>query len=65
MTTMSVRKQISIRTSVTRYRKTVRAQQRIFPDARGLYMKEIPEQVKAAVESLDVALCCNVHRPIN
>jgi len=31
----------------------------------GLYMKEIPEQVKAAVESLDAALCSDVHRPIN
>jgi integrase len=31
----------------------------------GLYMKEIPEQVKAAVESLDAALCCDMHSPIN
>jgi integrase len=31
----------------------------------GLYMKEIPEQVKAAVESLDAALCSDLHSPIN
>jgi hypothetical protein len=31
----------------------------------GLYMKEIPEQVKAAVESLDAALCSDVNSPIN
>jgi len=31
----------------------------------GLYIKEIPEQVKAAVESLDAALCSDVNSPIN
>jgi len=31
----------------------------------GLYMKEIPEQVKAAVESLDTTLCSDVNSPIN
>jgi integrase len=31
----------------------------------GLYMKEIPEQIMAAVESLDAAFCPSMHAAIN